>query len=72
LYQTNDRWFVVNLKLKWKDAPEEAGEAKVAVRGGPAAGASVSKPAAKPAPSPKAPAEPKKKSGGGRMPNVEM
>jgi hypothetical protein len=24
VYQTNDRWFVLNLKLKWKDAPKPA------------------------------------------------
>jgi hypothetical protein len=67
LYQTNDRWFVLNMKLKWKDAPEEAIEAKE-----PAGGASESKPAAKPATSPKAPTAPKKKSGGGRIPDAEM
>jgi len=46
VYKTNDHWFVLNMKLRWKNAPAAATEVKAAVIAAPEA------PAEEPAPPP--------------------
>jgi hypothetical protein len=50
VYKTNDHWFVLNMKLKWKNAPATATEA------GAAGGVSPQPPPSEPSPAPRAPA----------------
>ena len=45
VYRTNDHWFTLNLKLKWKDAPAKAAAGKEAGKVGKTAEQSASKPA---------------------------
>jgi hypothetical protein len=45
LYQTNDQWFVLNLKLKWKGAPGQAATTQEAGSGETTAATNVSPPA---------------------------
>jgi type IV pilus assembly protein PilM len=69
--QANDRWFVLNLKLKWTEAGGQTETGKEVGRDSKAGATSGSK-AVKPAPSSKSGAATKKKSSGSKTPGDEL
>jgi hypothetical protein len=67
VYQTNDQWFVLNIKLKWKDAPKPSEPAATVQATSPPTGGR-----AQPAPRPGSSGADKKGGSGKKEPSVDI